>query len=135
MRTLPIIWQRLVSADGTTCPRCHGTGEEVRHAVARLRAMLDPLGFVPELQVKEIDEARFAADTLQSNQILIAGQPLDVWLGGATGSSRCCDQCGDSECRTLELEDRSYEVIPEDLILKAALKAASALAVSSRGGV
>ncbi|MCE6950849.1 DUF2703 domain-containing protein [Cereibacter sphaeroides] len=135
MRTLPIIWQRLVSADGTTCPRCRGTGEEVRRAVARLRPMLEPLGIAPGLQVKEIDEASFAADTLQSNQILIAGQPLDAWLGGRTGSSRCCDQCGDNECRTLELEDQAYEVIPEELILKAALKAASALATSSRGDV
>jgi hypothetical protein len=37
MKPLPIVWQRIVSAAGTTCPRCQGTHEEVQRAVARLR--------------------------------------------------------------------------------------------------
>ena len=37
MQELHIVWQRLVSAAGNTCPRCQGTGDEVEHAVARLR--------------------------------------------------------------------------------------------------
>jgi len=32
MKELPIVWQRLVK-EGSTCPRCHGTGGEVERAV------------------------------------------------------------------------------------------------------
>ena len=32
MKDLQIVWQRLVNATGTTCPRCAGTGDEVGRA-------------------------------------------------------------------------------------------------------
>ena len=127
MKHLSILWQRLVSAQGTTCARCHNTGEEVLRAVDRLKLALEPLGVVPELQVKAIDEATFLKDPLQSNQILIDGQTLEYWLGGQTGSSRCCDECGDNDCRTVELGGQRYEVIPEDLLVRAGVIAATRL--------
>ncbi|MCZ0964182.1 DUF2703 domain-containing protein [Paracoccus benzoatiresistens] len=127
MRTLPIVWQRLVGAQGTTCPRCRGTGEEVRRAVAQLRTVLESLGIEPVLEEREIDQAAFLRDPLQSNQVLISGRPLDDWLGGRTGSSRCCNECGDRECRTLEVDGQTYETIPEDLVLRAGLIAAAHL--------
>lgn len=93
MRHLPILWQRLVSEQGTTCPRCHSTGEEVQRAVKTLKLALEPLGIEPELQVTEIDEVTFLKDPLQSNQVLIGGQ--------------------------------SYDVIPEDLLVRAGVIAAT----------
>ena len=125
MKTLPIVWQRLVSAQGSTCPRCHSTGEEVQRAVEKLKLALEPLGVAPELQVKEIDEVAFLKDSLQSNQILIGGQSIEHWLGGQTGSSRCCNECGDNDCRTVEIGGQSYEVIPEDLLVRAGVIAAA----------
>lgn len=125
MKSLPILWQRLVSQQGTTCPRCHGTGEEVQRAVQKLKLVLEPMGVTPELEVKEIDEASFFQDTLQSNQILIAGQPMEHWLGGQTGSSRCCNECGDNDCRTVEVGGQIYEVIPEELLVRAGVIAAT----------
>lgn len=125
MKRLPIFWQRLVSEQGTTCPRCHSTGEEVQRAVEKLKLALEPLGVTPVLQVKEIDEASFLKDTLQSNQILIDGQTIEHWLGGQTGSSRCCNECGDNDCRTVEVGGQSYEVIPEDLLVRAGVIAAT----------
>lgn len=125
MKHLPILWQRLVSKQGTTCPRCHSTGAEVQSAVERLKQALEPLGVTPELQVKEIDEASFLKDALQSNQILIGGQTIEHWLGGQTGSSRCCNECGDNDCRTVEVGGKSYEVIPEDLLVRAGVIAAA----------
>lgn len=50
---------------------------------------------------------------------------MEAWLNGAVGSSRCCSVCGDSECRTVEIEGASYEVIPEALLVKAGLIASS----------
>ena len=52
---------------------------------------------------------------------------LEEWLEGRVGSSRCCSVCGESECRTVEVGGTTYEAIPENLILKAALIASSEL--------
>ena len=125
MKHLPILWQRLVSQQGTTCPRCHGTGEEVQRAFETLKLALEPLGIRPELQVMEIDEATFLKDPLQSNQVLIGGQTIEHWLGGQTGSSRCCNECGDNDCRTVEVGGQSYDVIPEELLVRAGVIAAT----------
>ena len=127
MKNLSIVWQRLVSTQGTTCPRCHSTGEEVQHAVQTLEQALAPLGVMPRLQIKELDETTFLQDTLQSNQILINGQPMEFWLGGQTGSSRCCNECGDNDCRTVEVGGQSYEVVPEELLVRAGMVAATRL--------
>lgn len=125
MKHLPIVWQRLVSGQGTTCPRCQGTGEEIQRAVQKLQQALKPLGITLDLQTREIDEAAFLQDTLQSNQILIAGQSVEHWLGGQTGRSRCSKECSDNDCRTVEVGSQRYEVIPEDLLVRAGMIAAS----------
>ena len=123
MDGLPIVWQRLVDAGGATCPRCQGTGEEVARAVERLKPLLAPMGLVPRLEVRSLDEAAFRASPLESNRILVDGRPMEDWLGAATGSSPCCAQCGSDDCRTVELSGRTYEVVPEELLVKAALAA------------
>ena len=125
MKTLPIVWQRLVNTQGRTCPRCHGTGDEVQRAVDRLKATLEPLGIELILRTTELDEAAFLAEPSESNRIWIAGKPLEEWLEGQTGSSRCCNECGDNDCRTVEVGGRTYEVIPEDLLVRAGVIAAT----------
>jgi len=125
MKTLPIVWQRLVSSGGTTCPRCQGTHDQVLGAMQRLKEALEPLGVVPTLETREIDDAAFVQRPAESNRVWIAGKPMEEWLGASVGSSRCCNECGDNECRTLEVEGASYEVIPEPLLIRAALIAAS----------
>jgi hypothetical protein len=89
--------------------------------------VLGPLGIEPTLEIREIDAAAFKADPSQSNRIWIAGRPMEDWLGATVGSSRCCAVCGDSECRTVEVEGRAFEAIPEDLVVRAALLAAAQL--------
>lgn len=123
MKTLSIVWQRLVS-HGQTCPRCAGTGDEVERACQQLRAQLLPLGIEPVLETQEIDEATFKADPSASNRIWIAGQPVEKWLDASVGSSQCCSVCGDSECRTMDVGGATYEVVPEELLVKAGLIAA-----------
>lgn len=127
MKNLSITWQRLVDESGSTCPRCAGTEQEMQRAVERLRAALDPLGVQPVLETREIAPATFMQQPDQSNRIWIGGRPLEDWLGARTGSSRCCDACGDEECRTLEINGASHEVIPEALVVRAGLIAASQL--------
>lgn len=127
MKTLPIVWQRLVSADGRTCDRCDATHRQMQRAVDRLEQALRPLGIEPTLMLRELDEQSFKAAPGESNRIWIAGRPMEEWLGAGIGSSPCCSVCGDSECRTVEVGGATFEAIPEQLILKAALIASAQL--------
>ena len=127
MTQLPIIWQRLVSADGRTCQRSDATYQHLQSAVAKLRDVLKPLNIEPILELREIDERSFRSKPAESNRFWIAGKPLEEWLGASVGSSPCCSVCGDASCRTMEVEGAVFEDIPEAVILRAALIAASGL--------
>lgn len=127
MKVLPIIWKRLVSSDGKTCDRCNSTNQEMQRAVSKLKEVLGPLGIEPTLETREIDEEEFEANPSESNRIWIAGRPMEEWLGARVGSSRCCSVCGESECRTVEVGGTTFEAIPEELFLKAALVASAQL--------
>jgi len=124
MKPLTITWQRLVK-EGQTCDRCGGTQLELQKAVNRLQSALAPLGFEPHLETQQIDEPAFQAAPLESNRIWIAGVPLEDWLGAREGTSRCCAACGGADCRTVRLDDHTFEVIPAELIVRAALVAAA----------
>lgn len=132
MKILTIKWQRLVHG-GETCPRCGETGEEVQKAVDALTSRLSPFGLGVTLETAELDMAAWQADPDQSNRIWLAGRPLEEWLEGKVGHSTCCGVCGDEECRTLELEGKTYETIPAALIIQAGIMAASWL-LNSPGG-
>ena len=84
---LPIIWQRLVSADGKTCQRCDATYQHLQSAVAKLRDVLKPLNIEPILEFREIDERSFRNKPAESNRIWIAGKPVEEWLAASVGSS------------------------------------------------
>jgi hypothetical protein len=127
MKSLPIIWQRLVSSKGRTCDRCNATNLEMQLAIRKLKEALRPLGIEPTLETRGIDEESFKANPSESNRIWIAGRPMEEWLGARVGSSRCCSVCGESECRTIEVEGTAFEAIPEKLFLKAALVASAEL--------
>ena len=127
MTSLPIIWQRLVSSDGKTCDCCNATSQEMQRAVGKLTEALRPLSIEPTLDIREIDQESFDANPSESNRIWIAGRPMEEWLGAKVGSSRCCSVCGESDCRTVEVEGTRFEAIPERLLLRAALIATSEL--------
>ncbi len=130
MNIMPIVWKRLVT-DGETCTRCGNTEHELEAAVSKLNESLLPLGIQPMLELREIDLTEFNANPSESNRIWIAGKPLEDWIGANVGMSRCCSVCGDSDCRTLELAGRTYETIPQEVLIKAVLMAASQMLVSA----
>lgn len=130
MKQLSIIWQRLVSEEGKTCDRCGATYLEMQRALSKLTEVLRPLGIAPSLEIKEIDEQSFRANPSESNRIWIEGKSIEEWLDAKVGSSRCCSVCGASECRTVNVGGTAFEAIPETLILKAALVAASRLLIA-----
>ena len=126
VRTLPIVWQRLVS-DGVTCPRCAGTQIEVERAVTVLGDALRPLGIEPTLETLALDQSDFEAAPDESNRILVAGRPLEDWIGATASASECCSVCGANQCRTVEVDGRTFETVPASLIIKAGLLAAASL--------
>jgi len=125
MKTLHILWQRLVTPEGKTCERCGGTQEAIVQAIPKLQELLRPLGMEPALETREIEPDAFKGLPSESNRIWIAGRSIEDWLNASVGKSTCCSACGGSECRTLEIGKETFETIPEQLILKAALLAAS----------
>jgi hypothetical protein len=128
MPELRILWQRLVDDAGNTCERCSNTQLELHRAVEKLRQVLSPLGLEPILEDKILDAHKFVSDPSQSNRVWINGKALEEWIGGEVGMSPCCTTvCEDAECRTVEVGNDVFEVIPEELIIKAALLAAAEL--------
>lgn len=123
MKTIKIIWQRLVDEHGSTCDRCGATENELDKAVRFLQKSLAPAGvrFAVEKNVMDIREV--AQDPSQSNRIWIDGRSLEKWLGAEVGKSPCCGPCQGLECRTLEENGTSHETIPAELIIKAGLLA------------
>lgn len=117
-KKLNIEWQRLM-VDKETCPRCGATEQELDRAIKEL----ERLDIMVKLTKKKIRPSQFKKAPTESNRILIKGKPMEYWLSAQTGKSPCCSACGDNECRTVEVEDRVYETIPAELIVKASLKA------------
>lgn len=127
MKKLVIEWQRLVDEEKETCPRCGSTEQEVEKAVKELNQVLAPSDIAVNLVKITIDPETFKKDALQSNKILIAGKMLEEWLGATTGQSKCCETCGDADCRTVEYGGDTHEAIPAELIVKAGIIAAAYL--------
>lgn len=127
---LDILWQR-VTVGAETCERCGDTGASVRRAAALLREALEPRGIEVALTEKVLPPFAVA----ESNRVFFGGRPLEELLGAETGENRCqscCDLLGaQTECRTLRLEGREYEALPEELLVRAGLLAAERLAAGT----
>ena len=123
MKTLKIVWQRLVDEHGQTCSRCGATEQELHKALRFLTKSLLPLGIVFSLDTRALDRQEFDRDPTQSNRLWVDNKPLEQWLKAETGASSCCGPCDGAECRTLTVEGKTFETIPAELIIKAALLA------------
>jgi hypothetical protein len=127
MKTLKIIWQRLVTERGQTCDRCGTTETAVDEAVQKLNRSLKELGIDVVLEKKKLSPSTFRKDPLESNRIWVAGEPIEKWLSATSGQSKCCSACGESDCRTVTVDGKTYEAIPAELIVKAGLLAGAQL--------
>jgi hypothetical protein len=127
MKTLEILWQRLVDERGQTCDRCGTTETAVEEAVQKLKCSLQGLEIDVVLEKKALTPSTFLEDPLESNRIWIAGEPIEEWLSATSGQSKCCSACGDSDCRTVTVDGETYEAIPAELIVKAGLLAGAQL--------
>ena len=133
MKALNILWQRLVTRECETCERCGGTQAAIALAMPKLQEALRPLGMEPVLETRVIEPDAFKGMPSESNRIWIAGRSIEDWLAASVGKSTCCSACGGADCRTLEIGNEKYETIPEQLIIKAALLAASQSPILAAG--
>ncbi|KXA92168.1 hypothetical protein AKJ65_07955 [candidate division MSBL1 archaeon SCGC-AAA259E19] len=120
---LKIKWQRLLS-DGETCERCQSTEREVEKAVRKLKETLPRLGIKVKLEKEKLTEEEFKKNPKASNRIFIGDKPLEELIGANVGGSKCCDVCGEEECRTVIIGGEEHEVVPSQTIINAALNAA-----------
>jgi hypothetical protein len=131
-RILKIKWQRLV-VKGKTCSRCGSKEEGLYKAIFILKQSLAPLYIEVELEKEELSLSEFKKDPLRSNRIWINNLSMEDYIGGKVSQNPCCGVCGPHECRTVEMEGRTYETIPSEVIVKTGLFAALQL-VDARGG-
>lgn len=124
MNVLQIRWQRLLDEKGRTCDRCGTTETAVEEAVNKLKVSLKGLGIHVTLEKSAISPSEFSKDTLQSNRIWVNGKPIEEWLSATSGQSKCCTVCGESDCRTVTADGKTFEAIPSEMIVKAGLLAA-----------
>jgi hypothetical protein len=121
MKTIKIVWQRLVDGEGQTCPRCRATEQELHKALRFLTKSLLPLGIAFSLETRALTSQEFHQDPSRSNRLWIDKKPLEKWVKAETGTTPCAGACGGAECRTLTVGDKTYETIPAELMVKAAL--------------
>lgn len=85
-----------------------------------------------KFEKESISKEKFGEEPTISNMIYINGRPLEKWIDADTGQSKCCDVCGDEECRTVIVGGKEREVVPSELIVSAGLEASSKIS-SSKG--
>ncbi|HTM08702.1 MAG TPA: DUF2703 domain-containing protein [Verrucomicrobiae bacterium] len=120
---LKIRWQRRADRPGQSCERCVRTLSEIHSAARKLRKAFEPLG----VDVPAVEVSAAAADSLEANRVWLNDRPLEEWLKADVGRSSCCDAFGKHECRALYIKGRRYEVVPEELLVKAGLMAGAKL--------
>lgn len=129
MKILPIVWYRLVKA-GETCIRCKQTHQELEKALVKLKSSLLPLNVEVIFETKELTEEEFKVNPFKSNEVWIAGKPVEEWLGAQVKMTPCSSVCSGSSCRALEVGQQTYETVPEELFIKVGLMAASEIFTS-----
>lgn len=121
MKKVSIEW-RHYDKEGETCTRCNNTGDNIKSAIKTISNS-------PELKGVQIDyiETKLEADRMpESNSVLINNLPLEKILNATTSENHChscsCLAGESTNCRTIELKDKIYEVIPEELVIDAIKK-------------
>ncbi|MBU1039486.1 MAG: DUF2703 domain-containing protein [Proteobacteria bacterium] len=126
MKTLDILWQR-VTVGAETCERCGDTGASVRQAAGVLRAELAALDIGVVLTEKALPPFAVA----ESNRVFFNGESLEQLLGAQVGMNHCQSCCdllgGQTDCRTLIVDGREHEALPQELLLRAGRLAAEKL--------
>lgn len=121
MKELKIEW-RHYDEEGETCTRCNSTGDNIQKVIRAISASSD----FDNAKIT-FEETKLKADKMsKSNTILINGATIENILDGSASENYChscsCLAGKGSNCRTIEINDISYEAIPEEIIMRAIVK-------------
>ena len=121
MKELKIEWKHY-DKEGETCTRCNSTGNNIQKAIKVISR--DSRFDKAKITFKE---TKLRAEEMpESNSVFINGEAIEDILR-ATASENYCHSCSclagaGTNCRTIELNGKSFEDIPENLILQAIIK-------------
>jgi small redox-active disulfide protein 2 len=120
MKKLTIEWKHF-DKDGKTCERCGETGTNLKQVIGEISPALSQQG----TEIKYIETRLDAKDMPESNSVFINGASIESLLN-ASVSENSCTSCGDlidseCNCRTVTVDETTYEAIPTELIKEAIL--------------
>lgn len=105
--------------EGETCTRCNSTGNNIKAVLG----IVSTDNAYKNIQIKYKETILEASEMPDSNTVLINGQKIEDVLNAKTSENYChscsCLAGSDTNCRTIELNNKSYESIPKDMILEA----------------
>jgi len=120
MIKITIEWKHFEKYD-RTCDRCSNTGANLKKVIQEVTPYLSSQGYSIEFTEIKLD----SKDMSESNTLLINEVPIEHLLN-ALVNQNSCSSCSDlingpCECRTITLDNNTYEAIPSELIKKAIL--------------
>lgn len=125
-KELVIEWKHIGKDIEHTCERCEETGMALNAVLAEISMLLEMEG----VSVRIIETVIENDAVAESNSLLFNGVPIEELLKGvevtpvSCGSCGSCTTCGeDGECQMICYSGERYEMIPPDLIGRAAAKA------------
>jgi hypothetical protein len=129
-KVLEIEWQRMVDEEGRVCCGSEATSKSLQTAYKELNKMLEPKGIEVVIKKSNFSPEQCMDAPERSNRVLVAGHGIEHWLNAQVGESPCegfCKQAlGDKgSCRNLIYEGKTYDVVPAELIVEAAVAAAA----------
>lgn len=120
VKKLMVEWKHL-DRFGQTCIRCSATGKTLVQVIDEMKAKCASQGIEVTFQETRLTIARLK----ESNEVLFNGVPLEKLLPDAKVFESDCPSCATltgqtSCCRGVEVGQKRYEEIPEELIWQAA---------------
>jgi len=124
MSTITIEWF-FHERNGSTCARCTESLRAIRKALQRVSRVLQDRGIGIDLKEHPLDENMID----RSNSVTINGRDVIELLNERGDIYTFCRSCTDligkpTECRAFIYENKAYESIPEDMLVRAILKEA-----------
>lgn len=118
MEELTIEWKHY-DKEGETCARCNNTGDNIKLA---LEAVSTDDAY-KNIKINYKETILKASQMPDSNTVIINGQKLEHILNAKASENYCyscsCLASSGTNCRTIELNNESYESIPKEMILEA----------------
>lgn len=119
MKEITIKWKHYAK-EGETCTRCNKTGANIKIAIKELSKKYN------EIHFDYIEKELNAEKMHESNSILINEIMIEDILGLKSSENHChsctCLSGADTNCRTIEANEKTYEDVPPEFIVLAVEK-------------